>query len=100
MVCKFAFSGKVVNKIFYPKKKLWRGWESKQKNPSVKLEGFQISGFIRFIRLRQNTHELAPWMSGKLNGTIIHQTQSGLASAELRFDSPQLAAGSFIEPLH
>lgn len=49
-----------------------------------------------FIRLRQNTLEPAPRMNGKVNRAIAHQSKGGLASTEFRFDTPRLAARSFI----
>jgi hypothetical protein len=48
MVCKFAFSVKVVNKNFHPNKALDRGGASKTKNPSSKSEGpgnFRVDPF-------------------------------------------------------
>ncbi len=49
-----------------------------------------------FIRLRQNTPQLAAGMNGGANRVEARQGEDGLASAQFRFDTPQLAAGSFI----
>jgi hypothetical protein len=59
-----------------------------------------------FIRLRRNTLQLAAGMKGKVNRAEAHQSEGGLiplyhfnlvmATAQFRFDTPQLAAGSFI----
>jgi hypothetical protein len=49
-----------------------------------------------FIRLRQNTLQLAAGMNGEVNRGEARQSEDGLASAQFRFDTPQLAAGSFI----
>jgi len=51
---------------------------------------------LRFIRLRQNTPQLAAGMNGGANRVEARQGEDGLASAQFRFDTPQLAAGSFI----
>ena len=59
-----------------------------------------------FIRLRQNTLQLAAGMNGVVNRVEARQSEDGsilstcydfgLATAQFRFDTPQLAAGSFI----
>jgi hypothetical protein len=49
-----------------------------------------------FIRLCQNTLQLAAGMNGGPNRVEARQGEDGLASAQFRFDTPQLAAGSFI----
>jgi hypothetical protein len=59
-----------------------------------------------FIRLRRNTLQLAAGMKGKVNRAEAYQSEGGLiplyhfnlvmATAQFRFDTPQLAAGSFI----
>ena len=54
----------------------------------------------RFIRLRQNTPQLAAGMNGGANRVEARQGEDGLASAQFRFDTPQLAAGSFIDPFY
>ena len=61
---------------------------------------------VVFIRLRLNTLQLAAGMKGKVNRAEAHQSEGGLnplyhfnvgmATAQLRFDTPQLAAGIFI----
>jgi len=58
------------------------------------------------IRLRRNTQQLAAGMTGEVNRAEAHQSEGGLiplyhsnvgmATAQFRFDTPQLAAGSFI----
>jgi hypothetical protein len=64
---------------------------------------------LLFIRLRRNTLQLAAGINGKVNRAEAHQSEGGLislyhfnigiATAQFRFDTPPLAAGSFI-PLH
>jgi hypothetical protein len=59
-----------------------------------------------FIRLRRNTLQLAAGMNGKVNRAEALQSEGGLiplyhfnigiATAQFRFDTPPLAAGSFI----
>jgi hypothetical protein len=59
-----------------------------------------------FIRLRLNTLQLAAWMKSEVNRAEAHQSEGGLipsyhcnggvATAQFRFDTPPLAAGSFI----
>ena len=52
---------------------------------------------MSIIRLRRNTLQLAAGMKGKANRAEARQSEGGfLATAEFRFDTPQLAAGSFI----
>jgi hypothetical protein len=71
-----------------------------------------------FIRLRRNTLHLAAGMKGKVNRATCldevltkseaHQSEGGLlllyhfnvemATAQFRFDTPHLAAGSFMKP--
>jgi hypothetical protein len=48
-----------------------------------------------FIRLRQNTLQLAAGMNGVATRRSS-KSEGGLASARFRFDTPKLAAGSFI----
>ena len=60
-----------------------------------------ILSFVEFlvhwlIRLCQNTLQLAAGMNGGPNRVEARQGEDGLASAQFRFDTPQLAAGSFI----
>ena len=65
--------------------------------------------FQNFIRLRLNTLQLAAGMKGKVNRAEAHQSEGGLnllnhfnggiATAQFRFDTPQLAAGSFIRKM-
>jgi hypothetical protein len=60
-----------------------------------------------FIRLRLNTLQLAAGMKGEVNRAEAYQSEGGLippyhchggvATAQFRFDTPQLAAGSFIK---
>jgi hypothetical protein len=50
----------------------------------------------QFIRLRQNTLQLAAGMNGEVNRGEARQSEDGLASAQFHFDTPQFAAGSFI----
>jgi hypothetical protein len=62
-----------------------------------------------FIRLRRNTLKLAAGMKGKVNRAEAYQSEGGLiqpyhvkvgkATAQFHFDTPQLAAGSFISAL-
>jgi hypothetical protein len=49
-----------------------------------------------FIRLRQNTLQLVAVMNGEANHAEARKREGGLASAQCRSDTPQLAAGSFI----
>ena len=49
----------------------------------------------RFIRLRQNTLQLAAGMNGGANAPKLEQRRR-VGFGEFRFDTPQLAAGSFI----
>jgi hypothetical protein len=51
--------------------------------------------FPYFIRLRQNTQQLAAGMNGKANAPKLFRAKAG-CFGEFRFDTPQLAAGSFI----
>jgi len=64
---------------------------------------------IRFIRLRQNTLQLAAGMNGGANAPKLEQRPSSAVAllrrmerrvgfCEFRFDTPQLAAGRFIVP--
>jgi len=65
------------------------------------------SCFIRFIRLRQNTLQLAAGMNGGANAPKLEQRPSSAVAllrrmerrvgfSEFRFDTPQLSAGRFI----
>jgi hypothetical protein len=49
-----------------------------------------------FIRLRQNTLQLAAAMNGEAKRAEARKREGGLASAQCRSDTPQLAAQSFI----
>ena len=49
------------------------------------------------LRLRQNNLQLAAGMNGVANRAEALQSEGGLASAQFRFDTPQVAAGSFIK---
>jgi len=44
-----------------------------------------------FIRLCLNTLQLAAGMKGKVNRAIARREKAGLATAQFRFDTPQLA---------
>jgi hypothetical protein len=48
-----------------------------------------------FIRLRQNTLQLAAGMNGGANAPKLEQRRR-VGFSEFRFDTPQLAAGRFI----
>jgi hypothetical protein len=48
-----------------------------------------------FIRLRQNTLQLAAGMNGGANAPKLEKRRR-VGFGEFRFDTPQLAAGSFI----
>jgi len=50
---------------------------------------------VRFIRLRQNTLQLAAGMNGGANAPKLEERRR-VGFGEFRFDTPQLAAGSFI----
>jgi hypothetical protein len=62
---------------------------------------------LPFIRLRRKRLQLAAGIKGKVNRAEAHQSEGGLialyhfnlvmATAQFRFDPPQLAAGSFIK---
>jgi hypothetical protein len=93
-------SGLFQKSIFLERRIPGGAGNQKQKPPPSSWKGLEILGLIPSIRLRQNILELAPEMNGKVNRAIAYQSEGGLASAELRFDTPQLATGSFIEPLH
>ncbi len=68
-------------------------------------QGFLFS-FKSFVRLRQDTLQLAAGMNGVVNRVEARQSGDGfilskcydfgLATAQFRFDTPQQAAGSFI----
>jgi hypothetical protein len=61
---------------------------------------------VGFIRLRLNTLQLSAGMKGEVNRAEAHQSEGGLirlyhfnvgmATAQFRFDTTQLAAESFI----
>ena len=70
---------------------------SKSLNPIyVKKVALQAqSQALPFIRLRQNTLQLAAGMNGGANAPKLEQRRR-VGFGEFRFDTPQLAAGSFI----
>jgi len=50
---------------------------------------------MSFIRLRQNTLQLAAGMNGRANAPKLEQRRR-VGFGEFSFDTPQLAAGRFI----
>jgi hypothetical protein len=50
---------------------------------------------MKIIRLRQNTLQLAAGMNGMATRRSS-KSEGGFGFGEFRFDTPQLAAGSFI----
>ena len=56
---------------------------------------FSVSTILTFIRLRLDTLQLAAGMKGVVTRRSS-QSEGGLGFGEFRFETPQLAAGSFI----
>ena len=51
------------------------------------LEGLRIERNPFFVRLRQNTLQLAAGMNGEVNRAEAHQSEGGLAMAQFRLAS-------------
>ena len=58
----------------------------------------ELEFLIFFIRLRQNTLQVAAGMNGRANAPKLEQRRR-VGFGEFSFDTPQLAAGRFIDLL-